>query len=139
MLVHEDDLGGVDAGEIGAARGDDGVEVSLRCVCDVVAALACPGIGVDDDDLPAGELEHSCMDAGEAELEHPAGPVSQQLEDPRSRGGGESGRKPMHRYARYMSRERTGKFLGVPYDWSRFGWGYDFNLAEVARRLGLKH
>jgi Family of unknown function (DUF5808) len=60
-----------------------------------------------------------------------------------------------------MTRERTGKFLGVPYDWSRptwaryksrwwnpedrrvvmpraFGWGYDFNLAEVARRLHLR-
>jgi hypothetical protein len=60
-----------------------------------------------------------------------------------------------------MTRERTGKFLGVPYDWSRptwarhrsrwwnpedrrvvmpraFGWGYDFNLAEVARRMHLR-
>jgi Family of unknown function (DUF5808) len=56
---------------------------------------------------------------------------------------------------------RTGKFLGVPYDWRRptvaryksrwwnrndrriltprvFGWGYDFNLAEIARRLRLR-
>jgi Family of unknown function (DUF5808) len=55
----------------------------------------------------------------------------------------------------------TGKFLGVPYDWRRptvarvksrwwnrddgriftpksFGWGYDVNLAEVARRLHLR-
>jgi hypothetical protein len=60
-----------------------------------------------------------------------------------------------------MSEKRTGKFLGVPYDWRRptaarfksrwwnredrrivtpraFGWGYDFNLYEVARRLRLR-
>jgi hypothetical protein len=60
-----------------------------------------------------------------------------------------------------MTAHRTGKFLGVRYDWRRptwaryksrwwngkdrriimpraFGWGYDFNLAEVARRLGLR-
>jgi uncharacterized protein DUF5808 len=60
-----------------------------------------------------------------------------------------------------MNRKRTGKFLGVPYDWRRptvarlksswwnpkdrrivtpraFGWGYDFNLSEVARRLRLR-
>ena len=59
-----------------------------------------------------------------------------------------------------MTEKRTGNFLGVPYDWRRptvaryksrwwnrddrkivvpraFGWGYDFNLAEVARRLRL--
>jgi hypothetical protein len=61
-----------------------------------------------------------------------------------------------------MSEKGRGKFLGVPYDWRRptlaryksrlwnpddrrivmpraWGWGYDFNLAEVARRLGLRH
>jgi hypothetical protein len=61
-----------------------------------------------------------------------------------------------------MNEKRTGKFLGVPYDWRRptraryksrlwnsedrrvvtpraFGWGYDLNFAEVARRLRLKH
>jgi len=59
-----------------------------------------------------------------------------------------------------MTRVRTGKFLGIPYDWRRptleryrlrwwnprdgrivtpraFGWGYDFNLYEIARRLRL--
>jgi hypothetical protein len=59
-----------------------------------------------------------------------------------------------------MNEKRTGKFLGVPYDWRRptfarvksrwwnrgdrrvvtpksWGWGFDFNLAEVARRLRL--
>jgi hypothetical protein len=58
-------------------------------------------------------------------------------------------------------RRHTGTFLGVPYDWrwptrarykSRwwnprdrrivvpraFGWGWDFNFAEIARRLGLR-
>ena len=60
-----------------------------------------------------------------------------------------------------MSEKRTGKFLGVPYDlrrptWARvrecwwnpqkrrifvpkvFGWGYDVNVAELARRLRLR-
>ena len=60
-----------------------------------------------------------------------------------------------------MARGRTGSFLGVPYDWRRptlarvqerwwnrkdkriftpksFGWGYDINVAEVARRLRLR-
>jgi Family of unknown function (DUF5808) len=60
-----------------------------------------------------------------------------------------------------MTRERMGKFLGIPYDWRRptwaryksrlwntkdrrivmpraFGWGYDFNFAEIARRLHLR-
>jgi hypothetical protein len=60
-----------------------------------------------------------------------------------------------------MNEKHTGKFLGVPYDWRRptwkryqsrwwnpkdrrivmpraFGWGWDFNLAEIARRLGLR-
>lgn len=60
-----------------------------------------------------------------------------------------------------MNEKRTGKFLGVPYDWRRptvaraksrwwnrtdrriftpktFGWGWDINLAEVARRLRLR-
>jgi uncharacterized protein DUF5808 len=60
-----------------------------------------------------------------------------------------------------VSEKGTGKFLGVPYDWRRptwarykarwwnpqdrrivmpraWGWGYDFNLAEVARRLHLR-
>jgi hypothetical protein len=61
-----------------------------------------------------------------------------------------------------MKSNRTGNFLGVPYDWRRptvarvksrwwnrkdrrlftpksYGWGYDVNFYEVARRLGLKH
>lgn len=56
---------------------------------------------------------------------------------------------------------KTGKFLGVPYDWRRptwarvkqrwwnpndrrvftpksYGWGYDINLRELGRRLGLR-
>jgi hypothetical protein len=60
-----------------------------------------------------------------------------------------------------MSEKKTGRFLGVPYDWRRptvartksrwwntesrvlftpkaFGWGYDVNLAEAARRLRLR-
>ncbi|HLY86767.1 MAG TPA: DUF5808 domain-containing protein [Gaiellaceae bacterium] len=60
-----------------------------------------------------------------------------------------------------MKRKRTGKFLGMPYDWRRptaarlesrwwnrndhrvftpktFGWGFDVNLAELARRLRIR-
>jgi hypothetical protein len=60
-----------------------------------------------------------------------------------------------------MSTRRTGTWLRVPYDWRRptrarfqqrwwnpkdrrlftpkyFGWGYDVNLAEAARRLRLR-
>ena len=56
---------------------------------------------------------------------------------------------------------KTGKFLGIPYDWRRpawtrvkqrwwnpgdrriltpksYGWGYDINLHELARRLRLR-
>jgi hypothetical protein len=60
-----------------------------------------------------------------------------------------------------MRKTRHGTWLGIPYDWRRptreraksrwwnrddhriltprwFGWGYDINLAEVARRLRLR-
>ena len=131
-----------------------------------MAASKCPSGGVrrirlHADDLPADELERRRVDAGETELEHPARAVSQQVEDLRRRGSGEGGRQSVHRYARYMTKQPTGKFLGIPYDWSRptwaryksrlwntedrrivmpraFGWGYDFNLAEAARRLHLR-
>ncbi|HET8607531.1 MAG TPA: DUF5808 domain-containing protein [Gaiellaceae bacterium] len=61
-----------------------------------------------------------------------------------------------------MSDKRTGTFLGVPYDWRRptwartrerwwnpkeprlfvpkvYGWGYDVNLAQLTKRLRLRH
>lgn len=67
----------------------------------------------------------------------------------------------MHEYPRYMNEKRTGKFLGIPYDWRRptrsriksrmwndndariftphaFGWGYSVNVAHMLRRLGLR-
>lgn len=60
-----------------------------------------------------------------------------------------------------MNEKRTGKFLGVPYDWRRptvarlrsrwwndhdtriftpksYGWGFDVNVAQVLRRLRLR-
>jgi len=60
-----------------------------------------------------------------------------------------------------MGTKGTGRFLGIPYDWRRptaervrrrwwnpddrrvftpkaFGWGYAFNVAEIARRLRLR-
>jgi hypothetical protein len=139
-LVHEDDLRGVDAGEVGSARGDDGVEAPARPLDDLRSPLPRPfGLGrvrLHDYDLPAGELEELRVDAREAQLEHPAGPVSQQLEDPRRRGGGQGGWKTVHRYARYMTTKRTGKYLLTP---KAYGWGYDVNLYEVARRLRFRH
>jgi hypothetical protein len=36
----------------------------------------------------------------------------------------------VHRYARYMTERRTGKFIGVPYDWRR---------PTAVRRLQLRH
>jgi hypothetical protein len=155
----------LDPFEVGVRWSDDGVETPLRHVGDLRSSLAgargVSAIRLHDHDLPAGQLEGSRMDAGKAELEHAAGAVSEQLEDPRRRGGGERRRKAVHRYARYMNAKYTGKFLGIPYDWRRptwaryksrwwntkdrrivmpraFGWGYDFNLAEVARRLHLR-
>jgi hypothetical protein len=161
----EKDARRVDPGEIGAARSDDRIETSFRTLDDLRSSLAgargLRRVSLHDDDLPPGELERSCVDAGEAELDHAAGPVSQQLDDLRRRRCGKGGRKAVHRYARYMKASWTGKFLGIPYDWRRptweryksrwwntkdrrivmpraFGWGYDFNLAEVARRLHLR-
>ena len=90
----------MDAGEIRVARSNDRVELSLRSLGDVGSALArrlgASGIRFHDDDVPTGELERPGVDPGKAELEHAPGPVSQQLEDPRRRGRGESGRQPVH-------------------------------------------
>lgn len=128
---------------------------------DVVAALSRPRIGVHHVDVPAGELERPRVDSGEAELEHAAGPVAEQLQDPRRRRGGQCGRQA-HGYSPYMSEKGTGKFLGIPYDWRRptlarlksrwwnaddrriftpktYGAGWDVNLREVARRLRIKN
>jgi hypothetical protein len=156
----------VDGAEIGVCRSHDRVELTRcavgNCAGSGLGASAEGRIRLHDHDFPAGELERRRVDAGEAELEHAARPLSEQLDDLRRGGGGESWREPVHRYARYMSGRGPGKFLGVPYDWRRptrerfksrwwnpsdrrivmpraFGWGYDFNFAEIARRLGLKH
>jgi hypothetical protein len=164
-LVYEDDLFHRDSCEVGPARSHDRVEPSLGALDDPRAAFpgasGLPGIPLHDDDVPAGELERPCVNAREAELEHAPGSVPQQLEDPRRRGSGEGGRKSAHWYARYMTTQRTGKFLRMPYDWRRptvarvksrwwnrrdrriftpksYGWGYDVNFYEVARRLGLR-
>src|SRR5439155_16366135 len=100
-LVHgsipRDDDGprSLDPLEVGAGRRDDRVEAVFRTVDDLGSALPCllhaDGIRLDDDDLPAGELQWPRVDAGEAELEHPSRPVSQELEDPWRRGGGKAG------------------------------------------------
>ena len=82
------------------ARRDDGVEAPLGPVDRLCSSLPCPlGLGrirLHDDDLPAGELERPRVDAGEAELEHAAGPVSQELQDPRHRARGQGRRQPSH-------------------------------------------
>ena len=53
-------------------------------------------IRLHDDHLPARELEQRRVNSREAELEHAAGSVPQQLEDPRRRCGGEGRRHPGH-------------------------------------------
>jgi hypothetical protein len=102
MLVHEDDFRGADPDDVGSERGDDRIEVPFRVRDDMCrSALPCllgtARIRFGDDDLPAAQLERTRMDAREAELEHAAGTVSEQLEDARCGRGGESGRKPSHR------------------------------------------
>ena len=101
------------------------------------------------------------MDAGEAELEHAPRPFSQQLDDPRRARKRRERRQTSASVRSIHDEGATGKFLGVPYDWTRgrlgavqvapvehqdrrivlpraFGWGYDFNFAEIARRLHLR-
>ena len=165
MLVHEDDSLRFDSLEVGAGRSDDGVEATFRPPDDVRSALPRPlglrGFRLEDDHLPTRELQRLRVDAGEADLEHASGWLAQQLEDSRRDGGGECGRQTAHRYARYMNEKRTGKFLGVPYDWRRptvarlrsrwwndrdtriftpksYGWGFDVNVAQVLRRLRVR-
>src|SRR4249920_2699897 len=108
----------VDACEIGAALGNHGIEPAVGALDDLRASLAgasgLSGVALGDFDSPAGELEGVRVDAREAELQHAAGTIPEQLEDLRGSGGGESGRKAMHWYARYMSEKGRGKFLGVP-------------------------
>lgn len=160
MLVHEDDLRRVDAAQVGAGGRDDGVEAPLGRRGDVVAPLPRARIVVDDDHVPPCELERARVDPREAELQHTSRRLAEQLEDARGRRGGE-GRRQTHGYSLDMSEKGTGKFLGVPYDWRRptvarfksrwwnaddrriftpktYGAGWDINLREVARRLGLK-
>ena len=165
MLVHEDDSRRFDVAQVGADGRNHGVEPAFGTFRHGAGtrfgATADGGIRLDYDDLPAGELQRPGVDPGKPELEHATWAVSQQLEDLRRRGGGESRGQSAHRYARYMNEKRTGKFLGLPYDlrrptvarlksrwWNRedhriftpktFGWGYDINLAEVGRRLRLR-
>jgi hydroxymethylpyrimidine/phosphomethylpyrimidine kinase len=63
---------------------------------DVVAPLARLPVVADDDNLPAGELEHRRVNPREPELEHAPGRLPEQLDDPRSRGSGESRRHSTH-------------------------------------------
>jgi hypothetical protein len=92
--------GRVDAGEVGSTRGDDSVEASFGALEDVrspfAGALSLGRVRLQDDDLPAGELERPRVDAGKPELEHATRAVSQQLEDPRRGRGGESRGQARH-------------------------------------------
>jgi len=86
----------VDAGEIRAGRSHDRVESALGSLGDRAGARLCAGakrgIRLHDDDLPARELERRSVNPGEAELEHAAGPLTEQVDDRRRGGGGESRR-----------------------------------------------
>jgi len=100
ILVHHDDPCRVDTGEIDPARSDDGVEVPFGPLDDrrfpLAGLLGAERIRLRDDDLPAGELDRPCVDSREAELEHAAGPSSQELDDPRRRGSSEARRHARH-------------------------------------------
>jgi hypothetical protein len=85
-----------DCTELPADRRDDGVEASVRVVGEprapLPSSLGLRGIRLDDDHLPARELEGPRVDPGEPELEHAARAGAEQLEDPRvadaARAGG---------------------------------------------------
>jgi hypothetical protein len=100
VLVHEDDLRRIDAAEVGAGRSYDCVESAVRLLDDVRSTLPCPfrvsRVRLDDDHGPVRELEQPGVDPREAELEDASRPVTEQLEDPRRRGCGESRREPLH-------------------------------------------
>jgi hypothetical protein len=100
VLVHEDDRCSIDAGEVCADRSDDCVEASVRSLGHVGSALAgargLRWIRLADDDLPARELERPRVDAPEAELEHPAGRLSEELEDLRGCACSKRRRQPSH-------------------------------------------
>ena len=89
----------VDAGEVGARRRDDGVErpggrPREHAARALARAVAVRRVGLDDDDVEAREAERRRVDAREAELEHAAGRLAEQLEDLRRRARGERGREP---------------------------------------------
>jgi hypothetical protein len=90
----------VDAGEVRAGGSHDRVEPALGPLGDRAGTRFCAsakrGIRLHDDDLPARELERRGVDPGEAQLEHAAGSFTEQVEDRRRGGGGESRRQPRH-------------------------------------------
>jgi hypothetical protein len=98
--VDDEYTGRVDPGEVCAGGSHYRVEPALRPLGDRAGARfgagAKRGVRLDHDDLPARELERRGVNPSEAELEHAAGSFTEQVEDPRRRGGGESRRQPRH-------------------------------------------
>jgi hypothetical protein len=90
----------VDAGEVRTGGSHDRVEPALGPLGDRAGTRFCAsatrGIRLHDDDLPACELEGRGVNPGEAQLEHAAGSFTEQVEDRRRGGGGESRRQPRH-------------------------------------------
>jgi hypothetical protein len=100
VLVYEDDRCSIDAGEVGTDGSGDRIEAPLRPLRDTGSALSgargLRWILLDDDDLPARELERPRVDAREAELEHPAGRLSGELENLRGCACSKRRRQPSH-------------------------------------------
>jgi len=147
---------------------DREIEVPFGHGCqDVFAgALAGPSelrrIRLDHGDFKPGESKRLGVDAREPDLDDRRGRLAEQVEDPRRRARSKRRWQPCHEtYSGRMARKRTGRFLGVPYDWRRptlarvrsrwwnrndrrvftpksFGWGWDVNFAELTRRLRLR-
>ena len=100
ILLDDKNPARFDAGQIRVGRSHHRVEPALGPLGDRAGARFCAGakrgIWLDDDDLPARELERRGVNPGEAELEHAAWPFTEQVQDRRRGVGGESRRQPRH-------------------------------------------
>src|SRR5579859_6147173 len=96
VRLDEDGPRRVDSRQVSARGSDDRIESPDGLGRDTLAALARLPVVADDYNLPARELEHRSVNPREPQLEHAPRPASEQLEDPRSRGGGERWRHSTH-------------------------------------------
>ncbi len=92
--------GRIDAGQVRAGGRHDRVEPALRVSrhhpCARFGAGSELRIRLDDDNLPARELQRCGVNPGETQLEHAARPLAEQVDDMGRRARGEGRRKPEH-------------------------------------------